>query len=90
MQLFRNRIDRHAVVLIDFRQGHQDLPLRTADARALAPKISQLFKMDAYRGDHPGKSPDGVLIFTGGAARLRALRWVWWAQASLVYFHNSS
>ena len=72
LQLFRNHIDWHAIVLIDFRQGHQDRPLRTADTEGFAPEVAKFFEVHAYRSDHPGESPDNVLIFARSAAQTPA------------------
>src|ERR1700761_2550519 len=55
--------------MVEIDQRHENQPLRPADAERLGPEIAQLFQMHVDRSDHPGESPDNVLIFGNGIAQ---------------------
>jgi hypothetical protein len=74
MQLLGDDVDGYATVLIHVGQRHQDHPLRTADAQSPRPEVAELLEVHAYRGDHPGESPDHVLILSSGSARAGEFR----------------
>jgi hypothetical protein len=62
MEHLRHDLHRHALSLIQIGQGHQDHPLRAADAEGFCPEITNLLEMHVDGGDLPGELPGDVVI----------------------------
>jgi hypothetical protein len=58
---------------IQIRQGHQDHPLRTTDAKGLGPKVADFLEVHVDGGDRPGELSDKVLNLAGRIIRAGAL-----------------